>query len=190
LGNRKSGRLFRYLIPSYIKGGPKGKSLIHQAFVKYGVSSFSLIILERCEVSALTVQEQFWIDLLAPAYNILASAKSSIGYIHSQETLAKMTGPRPYYKPTAEQNAALAARARARVYTQEDRDKVSAREGHAIFAYDQQYKFLGHYASINKAKLALGVTLHTVTIQKRMRESVNRTNVSNMIWSHTPLPYV
>lgn len=42
-----------------------------------------------------------------------------------------MSGPRPYYKPTTVQNAALAERNRYRTleYTHEYRDMVSAREG-------------------------------------------------------------
>jgi hypothetical protein len=63
---------------------------------------------------------------------------------------------------------------------------VSVREGHGIFAYDSNFKFLGYYPSIRKAKLGLDVSL---TVQKGMLFGVNYPNVSNMIWSHTPLPY-
>lgn len=84
---QKSGRVFRYLRPGYIKNGPKGKSRIHSAKDKYGLSNFSLIILERCEPSVLTCREQYWLDLLAPAYNILLAAASSAGYTHTQESL-------------------------------------------------------------------------------------------------------
>lgn len=189
LGDKKSGRIYRYLRPAYLRDGIKGASLIRNAMVKYGLSSFTLIILERCTIEELTVREQYWLDLLKPAYNILPAAKSSVGYTHTGESLAKMSGPRPYYQPTAEQNAALAERNRTREYTPEYRDMVSAREGHAIFAYDRDFKFLGQFSSIRKAKLALGVSSHTVTVQKGMRNGVNSPNVSDMIWSHTPLPY-
>ncbi|RYE27640.1 MAG: hypothetical protein EOP45_00360 [Sphingobacteriaceae bacterium] len=189
LGDPKSGRVFRYIRPGYLKTGPKGKSLIHNAFVKYGLSNFVLVILDDCNLDVLTVREQYWFDLLSPCYNILSAAQSSAGYTHTLESLSRMKGPRPYYKPTGEQNAALAERNRSREYTQEYRNMVSAREGHGVFVYSDDLKFLGYYPSINKAKQALNVKLHTVTIQKRMRQQVNRTNVLNMIWSHTPLPY-
>jgi group I intron endonuclease len=181
--------IFRYLRPSYIKSSVTGTSAIRNAIIKYGLNNFSLIILEQCDLAVLTRQEQYWIDLLAPSYNILTAAKSSAGYIHTPESLVKMKGPRPYYKPTSEQNAALAERNRTRVYTEEYRNMVSIREGHTIFVYSENFKYLGWYPSINKRKLALNVTLHTVTIQRYIRKGVNSPNVINMIWSHTPLPY-
>jgi group I intron endonuclease len=189
LGDKKSGRIFRYIRPSYIKNSRIGKSLIHAAFVKHGFDVFSLVILERCELDVLTRQEQYWIDLLSPAYNILGAAKSSLGYIHTSESVSKMTGPRPYYKPTEKINLGLAARNRSRIHSQEIRDATSLRNGHPIFAYNDNLQFLGYFTSITRAKAALGITLHTVTIQKRMRKGVNSPNVNNMIWSHTPLPY-
>jgi group I intron endonuclease len=80
--------------------------------VKHGLANFTLIILERCTIEELTVREQYWLDLLKPAYNILTAAKSSVGYTHTADSRAKMSGARPHYQPTAEQNAALAERNR------------------------------------------------------------------------------
>lgn len=189
LGDKKSGRIFRYLRPSYLVAPTRGNSLIRNAIVKYGLINFTLVILERCDSGVLTQQEQYWINLLTPPYNILSAAKSSAGYVHTRESLLKMRGPRTYYKPTAEQNTALAERNRIRVYTEAYREMVSMREGHNVFIYSADYKYLGWYPSMNKAKLALNVDLHTVTIQRHMRKGVNKPNVLNMIWSHTPLPY-
>lgn len=62
--------------------------------VKYGYGSFSFEILEYCDKSEVLDREQYYLDLLKPDYNILTSAGSPLGYIHSDETKAKMRGPR------------------------------------------------------------------------------------------------
>lgn len=90
LGSKQSGRVFRYLRPAYLTTTPAGASRIHSALNKYGLSNFSLIILEQCDTADITRQEQYWMDLLKPAYNILMAGKSSVGYIHTTESRAKM----------------------------------------------------------------------------------------------------
>jgi group I intron endonuclease len=69
----------------------KGKSLICNSLLKYGYHSFSLEILEYCEVNKATTREQYFLDLLFPEYNILSKAGSSLGHIHSDETKAKLS---------------------------------------------------------------------------------------------------
>jgi len=46
-------------------------------------------ILEFCDPSDAIVIEQHYIDILKPEYNILKIAGSSLGYTHTEETLAK-----------------------------------------------------------------------------------------------------
>lgn len=189
LGNKKSGRLFRYLRPSYLNARI-GNSLIQNAFLKYGIASFSLIILDWCDPQDLTRREQYWIDLFKPEYNILTAAKSSAGYKHTPDSIGKMSGRRPDYKPNPDRVEKFGNWSRGRTVSQETQDKISARFGHGIFVYDQNFKFLGYYPSINKAKAAYNVELHTVTIQRRIKKlGVNNINILNMIWSYTPLPY-
>jgi len=62
--------------------------------------SFSLGILEYIDVSNLSLEEskklilrreQFYIDSLEPEYNLLKIAGSSLGFIHSEESKAKMS---------------------------------------------------------------------------------------------------
>lgn len=190
LGDKKDGRLFRYLRPSYLKKS-LGKSIIQQAMIKYGISNFSLIILDWCTIKDLTVREQYWIDLLKPQYNILNAAKSSAGYKHTLDSKLKMSGPRPYYSPNPDQVEKFGNWRRGRIVSQETRNKISRRFGHSIFVYDQNYKFIGYYPSINRAKKAYNLKLHTVTIQRRIKKfGVNNLNIENMIWSYTPLPYL
>jgi CRP-like cAMP-binding protein len=64
--------------------------LIHKALIKYGYENFSLEILEYCEIDKLIAREQFYFQNLKPQYNLLQTAGSSLGYKHSEETLAKM----------------------------------------------------------------------------------------------------
>lgn len=67
----------------------KSNMLIAKALLKYGYSNFSLEILEYCEPEVLISREQYYLDLLKPEYNILTLAGSSLGYKHTEETLAK-----------------------------------------------------------------------------------------------------
>jgi len=52
---------------------------------KYGLSNFSLLILEFLDESLLTEREQFWLDFLQPEYNVLKFAYRSTGFQHSPE---------------------------------------------------------------------------------------------------------
>ena len=73
---------------------------INKALLKYGYSSFSLYILEYCDGSTkenIIKREQYYIDLLKPEYNILKIAGSSLGFKHTEESLAKMIGEKKSY---------------------------------------------------------------------------------------------
>ena len=95
LGDNRSGRLINYYKQSYLSSSKRGDSLIRKALLKYGHKNFCLIILEYCSIELLDSQEQYWIDLLNPYYNILKFVKSSRGYKHTEAALNKMRGPRP-----------------------------------------------------------------------------------------------
>lgn len=99
LGDKKKGRLLRYYHNSYLNSSSRGESQIRLALIKYGHDNFALAILEYCPINLLDEREQYWIDLLLPEYNILTFVKSSRGYKHSSDSIQKMSGPRPHYKP-------------------------------------------------------------------------------------------
>jgi hypothetical protein len=67
----------------------KGKSAIYSALLKYGRNNFKLEILECCEPAVVLKREQHYINLLAPEYNILATAGSSLGVKHTEESNKK-----------------------------------------------------------------------------------------------------
>ena len=66
-------------------------SIIYSALLKHGYDSFTLDILEYCEINILIDREQHYFDLLKPEYNILKAANSRIGRKHSLKTKALMS---------------------------------------------------------------------------------------------------
>lgn len=64
----------------------KESSIIYRAILKYGYSSFSVDILEYCEVDMLREREQYYFDLLKPEYNILKFAGSRLNHKLSFKT--------------------------------------------------------------------------------------------------------
>jgi group I intron endonuclease len=64
--------------------------LICKALIKYGYNNFTLEILEFCDSSDTVSREQYYIDFCKPEYNILKIAGSSLGYLHTEDTLAKL----------------------------------------------------------------------------------------------------
>ena len=63
---------------------------MQRALLKYGFSNFTLEILEYCNKKNAIEREQHYLDLLKPKYNIVKSAKSTLGYKHTEESLEKM----------------------------------------------------------------------------------------------------
>lgn len=47
-------------------------------------------ILEFCNLNKLLSREQFYLDNLKPEYNIAQTAGSTLGYKHTDESIAKM----------------------------------------------------------------------------------------------------
>jgi len=65
--------------------------LIHKALLKYGYSSFSLIILEYCDKDKCIQREQFYSDFFKPEYNTLKKAASLLGFRHTEEYRNKIS---------------------------------------------------------------------------------------------------
>ena len=62
---------------------------INVALLKYGYSNFSLTILEICDKDSLMHREKHFFEVYSPEYNILKTAGSSLGFVHSENTIAK-----------------------------------------------------------------------------------------------------
>lgn len=68
--------------------------------MKYGYGNFSLEILEYCDKSVLLAREQYFLDTIQPAYNILKLAGSNKGYKHSDETKLNLSLLKKGFKHT------------------------------------------------------------------------------------------
>ena len=68
----------------------KSNRPIDRALLKYGFSKFSFYILEYCTSENVIEREQYFLDTIKPEYNIVEKAGSTIGYKHTEESLAKM----------------------------------------------------------------------------------------------------
>jgi len=95
---------------------------IYKAFLKYGHSNFKLEILEYCEKENALFREQHYIDLLKPEYNINPIAGSSLGYKHTEQSLALMGG----WERSEEMKAKMSASQMGRKKSLESRAKMSA----------------------------------------------------------------
>lgn len=68
----------------------RASTLIVRALLKYGITNFSLVILEYTYSDGLIECEQKWIDSLKPVYNLNPQAGNSKGYIHTPENISKI----------------------------------------------------------------------------------------------------
>ena len=64
---------------------------LQRAWDKYGEEHFIFQIIEEVLPEQCVEREQYWIDTLAPSYNILPNAGSPRGYKASEETRAKLS---------------------------------------------------------------------------------------------------
>jgi len=91
-GANLSIRLSHYFSNQHLETQLKSrKSAIYSAILGYGLSNFSLEILEYCSPSDAVLREQYYIDLLKPEYNLLKTAGSWLGNKHSEESKAKLS---------------------------------------------------------------------------------------------------
>jgi len=63
---------------------------IEKALLKYGPANFTLEVIVYCDKKELIQTEQYYLNLLAPEYNVLKHAYSLLGYKHTKETLNKL----------------------------------------------------------------------------------------------------
>ena len=75
-----------YSVPSLLRETRRNNSAIYRALLKYGHLGFRFDILEYCDPYVLIEREQFYLDLLKPEYNILKTAGSRAGFVHSEAT--------------------------------------------------------------------------------------------------------
>lgn len=86
---------------------------LHRAIRKYGTENFSIELLENTSVATLDAQEQYWINQLSPAYNMVPGGSNGLRYYWKGR------------KHSPEHNAGIAESNRRRTVTDETRTKMS-----------------------------------------------------------------
>jgi hypothetical protein len=128
--------------------------LINLAILKYGIENFSLDVLEYCNKDVTVKKEQHYIDLYRPDYNTLKIAGSSLGYVHTEASLAKLRS-RVRSESTLE-------KMKNRTQTEQTRIKISEAVGISVKVTDVTKQDVTTYTSKKEAGIFLGVSDSTV----------------------------
>lgn len=162
---------------------------IYSAIIKYGYANFKLEILEYCEKDNVLAREQYYIDLLKPEYNILSTAGSSKGYMHTVETLEKFKLRE--FSDEAKANISLAAI--GRILDEKTRAKISKARTGIEFSEDTKAKISAAtteriWVRVEVKNIITGETkeYETLTLAS-LALHVSRTAVSKAIKSGKPI---
>jgi len=135
------GRRFRdYYNYSFITHEKNKNMYIYRSILKHGYSHFKLEILEYCTVEDVRAREQHYLDLLNPEYNLLQTAGSSLGFKHSEESLAKL---------------------------RKHLDKLNAEKGFKVEVLDTKTNSIAVYDSARQAAKAIGCDKDTILYQEK-----------------------
>lgn len=170
-------RLSSYYNFNYISSS---NMLINKALIKYGYSNFILEVLEYCDRKDVLVREQYYLDFCKPEYNILKVAGSILGYIHSENTLAKMRESRLNW--TEEQKEKIRDHLKIHNASEDQRDKSRERmikynesKGVSIEILDTTTNEVSSYSSIRQASESIGCVHRTLLLaEKRQKEGVSK----------------
>nr|QCW06906.1 ribosomal protein S3 [Drechslerella brochopaga] len=156
----------------------KFKSHIFRALLKYGYSSFQLEILEYCDPEDCIKREQYYIDLLKPEYNILKTAGSSLGLIHTEKTREILSALRKGKKHSAETLAKISEASKGeknpmfgKLHNEKTRTKISDTKGTKVLVFDLLTKNFSEFNSIRKAAEKLNApnsTIRNCVLQKKI----------------------
>lgn len=186
-----SDRFYQYYsykaLETYLKNR---KSAIYSALIKHGYSKFTLEIIEYCDPSNVIEREQYYIELLAPEYNILKTAGSRFGSVHSEETKKNMREARkgeknPFFgkNHSDETKEKFRAAWKNRVVSDETRAKMAAAKGSGIVVViDQETGVSQEYTSVNQAAKALGtnhVTLGKYIKSQKLFKSIFKVTIQS-----------
>ncbi len=75
-----------------LRSGKHHSRRLQRIWEKYGPAHLAFVVLEGgLNAGGLIAREQYWIDLLKPAFNTLTNAGNSLGLKHRPETLVRMS---------------------------------------------------------------------------------------------------
>lgn len=146
-----SPRFLKYFNEKAIK---KNNMLICLAIIKYGIENFSIDILEYCSKDNVIDREQYYLDIYRPKYNILKTAGSSLGYLHTETTLSKLKS-RKVSEDTIEEM-------KNRVQTEQTRDNIRKAIGILVKVFDITKEEIALYSSKKEASLNLQISDQTI----------------------------
>lgn len=115
-----------------LRRGEHHSKKLQNAWDKYGQEAFVFRKLFVCAKDMLTFYEQRAIDTFNPEYNILKLARSSLGYKHAPEALARMSKaqrsrpPREGRPLSEETKQKIGDKNRGRVVSESTREKLRA----------------------------------------------------------------
>lgn len=174
-------RLGKYYNLSYISSN---NMLISKALIKYGYGSFSLDILEYSSRSNVLLREQYYLDLLKPEYNILNIAGSILGYIHTENTLAKMRESRLNW--TEEQKTKIINHLKIHNASSDQVDKSRQRlieynksKGVQVEIIDTRTNEISSYTSFREAANAIGCVHRTILLAERRQKEGSSKLIKN-----------
>ena len=131
--------------------------IIYKAILKYGYSNFSLYILEYCDESILIEREQYYLDLFKPEYNSLKIAGNTLGYIHSEGTIAKMSEKKSgknnhFFGKTHSKEAKLktSSTSSGNTHSEETKDKMSRAKGSIIYVHNLRLFIIVYFSFCKK----------------------------------------
>lgn len=130
--------------------------IINVALIKYGYSSFELVILEYCTAENVISREQYYIDQLKPEYNILKKAGSWEGHHHSLETIAKISGESNHFFSKTHNEEARKKMSEVklnRTLTDEVKEKISRGKSGKFFT--EEHKMALSLSKNNSKKLSV-----------------------------------
>lgn len=141
-------RMAYYFSLASLRHPSNNNMVICQALLKYNHSSFSLMVLEYCEVSNLLHREQYWIDTLNPNYNVLRYAYNFFGY-----------------KPTPESILLMSQSAIIRVHAESTKEKISG-----SMKGENNHFFGKNHTVDSLAKIVLAKSLSSVFLYNEYKE--------------------
>lgn len=170
-------RLATYYNLEYINSS---KMLISKALIKHGYSNFTLEVIEYCDRSDAILREQYYLDICKPEYNLLKVAGSSLGYIHTENTLAKMKERRLNW--TEEQKAKILSHLKNHNTSADQREKSRQRmieynksKGISVEILDTKTNEVSSYSSLRQAAEALGCVHRTILLaEKSKKEGISK----------------
>jgi group I intron endonuclease len=167
-----SKRLKDYYSASELK---RNNNYINRAIICHTHSAFSLSILEYIDISTLSKEEarklilsreQHYIDCLSPEYNILPTAGCSLGYKHTAESLAKMSGGNNHFYSKTHKLESLAKMSEAKKgipKSDTHKAKISAANGTTIYIYcSNDFTLINTFPSSYKAAEHFNCSKNTI----------------------------